>query len=69
MGQAVQPALAGDQVYYERRRPEETTLYQVVQEYLESFLAQVEAETGTHLTLSKTSSMPFSNAASSRTAF
>ena len=49
MGQAVQPAPAGNQVHYERRRPEETTLYQVVQEHLESFLAQVEAETGTSL--------------------
>ena len=49
MGQAVQPAPAGNEVHYERRRPEETTLYQVVQEHLESFLAQVEAETGASL--------------------
>ncbi len=34
---------------YERRRPEETTLYQVVQEHLDTFLAQVEQETGTGL--------------------
>ena len=46
MGQAVQPAPAGNEVHYERRRPEETTLYQVVQEHLETFLAQVETETG-----------------------
>jgi hypothetical protein len=46
MGQAVQPAPAASQVHYERRRPEETTLYQVAQEYLESFLAEVETETG-----------------------
>ena len=49
MGQAVAPAPAGNEVHYERRRPEETTLYQVVQEHLESFLAQVEAETGSSL--------------------
>ena len=49
MGQAVQLAPAGNPVDYERRRPEETTLYQVVQEHLESFLAQVEAQTGASL--------------------
>jgi hypothetical protein len=49
MGQAVAPAPAGNEVQYERRRPEETTLYQVVQEHLESFLAQVGAETGASL--------------------
>ena len=48
-GQGIAPAPAGNQVHYERRRPEETTLYQVVQEHLESFLAQVEAETGASL--------------------
>ncbi len=46
MGQALQPAPAGN---YERRRPEETTLYQLVQEHLETFLAQVETETGASL--------------------
>ena len=49
MGQAVQLARAGNEVPYERRRPEETTLYQVVQEYLETFLAQVQTETGASL--------------------
>ena len=49
MGQAVQLAPAGNEAHYERRRPEETTLYQVVQEHLETFLAQVEAETGASL--------------------
>jgi len=34
---------------YERRRPEETTLYQVIQDHVETFLAQVEQETGTGL--------------------
>ena len=34
---------------YERRRPDETTLYQVVQEHVETFFAQVELETGAGL--------------------
>ena len=38
MGQAVQRAPAADTVHYERRRPD-TTLYQLVQEHLETFLA------------------------------
>jgi len=29
---------------YERRRPEESTLYQVIQEHVETFFAQVEQE-------------------------
>ena len=49
MGQTVAPAPSGGQFHYERRRPEETTLYQVVQEHLENFLAQVEAEPGASL--------------------
>jgi hypothetical protein len=34
---------------YERWRPEETVLYQLVQEHAETFFAQVEAETGASL--------------------
>ncbi len=50
MGQAaVQPAPAANHAHYERRRPEETTLYQLVQENVETFFAQVEAETGAGL--------------------
>jgi len=49
MDQAVQLAPTGKGVHYERRRPEETVLYQVVQEHLETFLAQVELETGAGL--------------------
>ena len=49
MDHAVQPAPAGRHIHYERRRPEDTVLYQVVQEHLDSFLAQVEAETGSSL--------------------
>jgi hypothetical protein len=36
-------------VHYQRRRPEQTTLYRLVQEHIESFLAQVEAEIGAAL--------------------
>jgi hypothetical protein len=51
MGQALQSAPAGHHAAfsYERRGPEETTLYQVVQEHVGTFLAQVEAKTGTGL--------------------
>ena len=47
--QAVQPASAGTCATYERRRPEETVLYQLVAEHVETFFAQVEAETGAGL--------------------
>ncbi len=36
-------------VHYQRRRPEQTTLYQLVQEHVETFFAQVERETGAGL--------------------
>jgi hypothetical protein len=49
MDTAVHPAPVGRHIHYERRRPEETTLYQLVQEHLETFLAQVERETGAGL--------------------
>jgi Transposase zinc-binding domain len=49
MGEAAQRAPAGNAVHYARRRPEESVLYQLVQEQLETFLAQVEAETGASL--------------------
>ena len=51
MGRALQPAPARHPAafHYERRRPEETTLYQVVLEQFETFLAQVEAYTGSGL--------------------
>jgi hypothetical protein len=51
MGRALQPAPAGNPVafHYERRRPEETTLYRIVREQLETFLAQVEAQSGSGL--------------------
>jgi len=43
------PASAGARFAYQRHRPEDTTLYRVVQEELETFLAQVEAQTGSGL--------------------
>jgi hypothetical protein len=46
---ACQTAPHGAPAPYERRRPEETTLYQLVQDHVETFLAQVEQETGTGL--------------------
>jgi hypothetical protein len=51
MGQALRSAPAGHTaaLSHDRRRPEDTTLYQVVQEQFETFLAQVEAKTGTGL--------------------
>ena len=49
MGPALQRAPVEYLVHYERRRPEETTLYQLVQEHIESFLAQVETEGGVAL--------------------
>ncbi len=65
MDKAAQFAPTGRGVHYERRRPEETVLYQLVQEHLETFLTQLEAETGTGLPgLSKRSSMPSCDAAS-----
>ncbi len=51
MAQALQRAAAANTVHYERRRPEDTTLYQLVGKHLETFLAQVEASTGAPLPL------------------
>ncbi len=49
MAQALPRAPVPNAVHYERRRPEQTILYQLVQEHLESFLAQVETSTGAPL--------------------
>jgi hypothetical protein len=49
LGPALRGAPTAHPCHYERRRPEETILYQVVQENLETFLAQVEAESGSRL--------------------
>ncbi len=49
MDKAIHATPAGPCVHYQRRRPEQTTLYRLVQEHVESFFAQVESETGTGL--------------------
>jgi ribosomal protein S27E len=49
MAHTLQPVPIAKPVRYERRRPEETTLYRVVQEHIETFFAQVEAQTGASL--------------------
>ena len=46
---AVLRAAPAHTAHYERRRPEETILHHLVREHLETFLAQVEARTGTGL--------------------
>jgi len=46
---AVLRAAPAHTIQYERRRPEETVLHCLVREHLETFLAQVEARTGTGL--------------------
>ena len=49
MDEAAQAKPTGPCVHYQRRRPEQTTLYQLVQEHVETFFAQVERETGAGL--------------------
>ena len=49
MDETVQPRPLAKCIHYERRRPEQTTLYQLVQENVETFFAQVERETGAGL--------------------
>ena len=46
---AVLRAAPAHTVHYERRRPQETILHHLVREHLETFLAQVQARTGTGL--------------------
>ena len=46
---AIQSAHGPAASLYRRRRPEKTTLYQVVQEHVETFFVQVERETGAGL--------------------
>ncbi len=49
MDEAVQPRSSAKCIHYERRRPEQATLYQLVQEHAETFFAQVECETSAGL--------------------
>jgi hypothetical protein len=46
---AAQRAPDGASVHYERHRPEQTTLYRLVQEHAASFIAHTEAGTGSEL--------------------
>ena len=48
-GEARRPTGMPATCSYERRRPEETTLYKIVQEQLETFLAHAEVQTGAGL--------------------
>ena len=47
--QPAQHAAVENQLHYERHRPEETTLYRLVQEHIGTFFVQVETETGSGL--------------------
>ena len=44
-----QRAPDGTPVYYERRRPEQTTLYRLVQQHAATFIAETEMATGADL--------------------
>ncbi len=46
---AAQRAPDGASVHYERHRPEQTTLYRLVQEHAASFIAHTETSTGSEL--------------------
>ena len=46
---AKQRALDGAALHYERHRPEQTTLYRLVQQHAASFIAHTEASTGAEL--------------------
>jgi hypothetical protein len=49
MEKAIQATPARPCTHYQRRRPEDTVLYQLVQEHAQTFFAQVERETGAGL--------------------
>jgi Transposase zinc-binding domain/Putative transposase len=49
MSQSAQLTTTGNAVHYERRRPEESVLYRLIQDHAESFFAQVEAKSGASL--------------------
>jgi hypothetical protein len=44
-----QHAATGNRIHYERRQPEQITLDRLVQQHIETFFTQVEAETGSGL--------------------
>ena len=49
LGRQPQRAPDGAPVHYERHRPEQTTLYRLVQQHAATFIAQAEAEAGSDL--------------------
>ena len=49
VGQQSQRAPDGAPLHYERHRPEQTTLYRLVQQHAASFIAHTEASTGSEL--------------------
>ncbi len=49
IGRRPQQAPDGAPVHYERHRPEQTTLYRLVQQHAASFIAHTEASTGGEL--------------------
>jgi hypothetical protein len=49
LGQQPVKAIGPPRIHYERHRPEESTLYRLVQQHAATFFAQVEAVTGTGL--------------------
>ena len=49
IGRQPQRAPDGAPVHYERHRPEQTTLYRLVQQHAASFIAHTEAGTGAEL--------------------
>ncbi|MGG7056584.1 transposase zinc-binding domain-containing protein [Nitrosomonas sp. ANs5] len=62
--QSAQHATAGNRIHYERHRPEETVLYQLVQENVETFLHKLKLKLGRgYPILSKMNSMHFLNVA------
>ncbi len=59
IGRQPQWAPDGAPVHYERRRPEQSALYRLVQQHSASFIAHTEASTGGELPrLSRTISAP-----------
>jgi hypothetical protein len=50
IGRQPQRAPDGAPLHYERRRPEQSTLYRLVQQLAASFIAHTEASTGSELT-------------------
>ena len=49
IGQQPQPAPDGAPIYYKHHRPDQTTLYRLVQEHAATFFEQAEAEAGADL--------------------